>query len=455
MEKQEFFDEVKDILDLITQYGINNFEYKGDIFEVIKNIKRSEEFVAKVHEGFMYAQKKIIEDLLNVLNSQKAIKNNIKNLRRIKVDKGIIEEQNGIYNTLKNQEIILRKLADTIAWQLIGEDITVIRRLYCANSTIDISNSNLEYDMNVINQIFEKDKTIFPLLSDITSFMQVGDVLIKDYLNNSLGIIELKEGKVNEQIEEILDKYNKTKCSYMIYNEIKDKDTNFMKQFERYIKQQIKLNSTAETINKGEGIDNATGLKVKIHNDVFVTNDFYDDINEMLEEVDEKNYSLKVIEGCLLVGVYNNKNMPIDSAFKLWKMSLNIKFPEVDITSSLAAPIAYPLFLHPFRNEDKLKLIFREKSIKLTLDINGWLELMKDFEMNYRCLSKKETSRINSKSSKCKLFAVEGQALEVEYNKRKMIIGNGFFGRILCQFVTPKSAIRFLRNSLEQERDAE
>ena len=56
--------------------------------------------------------------------------------------------------------------------------------------------------------------------------------------------------------------------------------------------------------------------------------------------------------------------------------------------------LAYPIFLHPFTMQDKLKLVTGEKTIRLSLDINKWLELAKDYGLSYRKLSKKETARI-------------------------------------------------------------
>lgn len=450
MKKNIFIREVKNTLYYILEYGIKNTTFRSNIYHETNNPEKMKLFVEKVHEGFMAAQKSIIHNLLKLSEEKKNLKYRIKELRRNKVSNEQIQWLEEKYDRARYQELIFRKLADTIAWQLLEQDLTAIRRLYNFASEIDISNSNLDYDVKVAEDIFNDDKTIFPLLTDITSFIQVGDILAKDYFKRQVGILELKEGKVNEKIEEILDSFSKTKCDYMLYRELKDRDKNFSRQFKRYIKQQNKIIKTIDTINKGEGVDYSTGFNVKIPDDVFITKHFEDKINKMLQEVDKKNYSITVIDNCLFVGVYNRTNIPIDEAFSAWVKGFQIEFPEVDIIHSCKSPLSYPIFLHPFSIQDKVKLVSGEKCIKLSLDIKKWLELLKEYGINYRWLSRKETARINSRPVPVKAFEINGQAIELEYEGIKETLYDGIFGRMVYQFLTPMSAIEFIKHTLEQ-----
>lgn len=452
MKDSRFIKEVKNTLYYVLEYGIKNTNFKGNYNQIVKSPEKMKLFVTKVHEGFMLAQLNIIHNLLYISKEKKKLKNQIKEFRRNNSIKEQIKAFQDKYDRARRQELIFRKIADTIAWQLLDQDLTVIRRLYNNDAEIDISNSNLDYDIQVAQEIFNEDKTKFPLLTDITSFIQVGDILLKDYFKNQVGILELKEGKVNEEIERILDNYSKTECDYMIHLELKDRDKYFIKQFDRYTKQQSKITSCIKTINNNEGKDYSTGLNVKIFSDVFETKHFDDKIIEMLEEVDKKNYSISVIDECLLVGAYNRRDIPIDRAFSAWIKGLKIEFPEIDIIYSCNSPLAYPLFLHPFSIQDKVKLISGEKCVKLSLDINRWLDLIKENGINYRWLTKKETARMNSKPQPFKAFEINGQAIELEYEGVKNTLYDGIFGRMVYQFLTPMSAIEFLKHMMEQSK---
>lgn len=448
MKEKAFLKDLEICLFYILKYGISNVDFDVDKEVIVKDKEKQVEFVKKVHKGFMLAQNLIIHNLLILSKERKKTQAQLKQMRAERASKDKLENVEESLKINKYQELSFRKVADSIVWQLLGQDLTIIKRLYHHNTNIDITNSNLDYDMEVINGIFESDMTKFPLLCDITSIIQTGDVLVKDYFNGRMELMELKDGKVNEEIERIINAFRETNCERMLYYELKDRDDKFHKQFDRYIKQQKKIFSTLQIINTGRGNDYSTGMNINIYDDVFFTKHFDDKIANMLDEVNVKNYSITVIDECLLVGVYSRKRIPIDSAFRAWKNGLGIKFPEVDIMASISSPLCYPIFLHPFSIDDKMRLIKGDKVIKLCLAIDKWLELMNGYGIKYRWLTKKETARHNSCPDYLKAFEVEGQAIEIEFDGVSSILYDGIFARMVFYFMTPLSAIEFLKHTL-------
>ncbi len=104
---------------------------------------------------------------------------------------------------IKYQEMVVRKAMDSIAWQILKYDLTVMRRLYQGHELIDITDSNLESELRYIDKYLEENPTGFVLISDLTSFVQVGDV-VNLSLQKGMQIIELKEGKKNGEIFQIM-----------------------------------------------------------------------------------------------------------------------------------------------------------------------------------------------------------------------------------------------------------
>jgi hypothetical protein len=453
MFDNKFIKEVKTILYMITSYGIDRTKTEK-IFLKGEVIRDFDHFITQVHIGFMMAQKNILFNLQKLSKDKKNIKEKIKASNMDIDNRNKLKEQ---VKLLELKENIMKKLADSIAWKLLDYDYTSIRRLYHDQNQMDIGNSNILHDITTINAIFEENKRKFPLITDITSFMQTGDILLKDTSkgNGSISIIELKEGKVNEKIEEILMNYTNNHCDYYLHNELKSKDEKFAKQFSRYIKQQKSMINVINTINSGEGIDQSTGLNVKISKDIFTVNSYEKDILDMLEEVNKKNYSTRVIDDCLLIGVYNNTKLNMQFAFKGWVDILKIDFPIINLFSSINIPLAYPLFIHSFSLEDKIKLIDGKKTVLMCLDINMWLEKMREKGISYRYLTTKETGRINSVNKNIKAFVLNDKAIEFDYKGNKTLLYDGLFGRMFYELINPSSIIDFLKHNLLHFNDEE
>ncbi|AEY64881.1 hypothetical protein [Clostridium sp. BNL1100] len=442
MFDEKFIKEIKHIIYLIFQYGIDRVKSPKQSLK-FKDIGSYHEFIKNVHTGFMIAQKDILLGLERESINKKKLKNRLREANNNK-NKDLSKELREKISETEEKEYIYRKLADSIAWQLVQMDGTSIRRFYRNVNQIDIKSANITHDLKTVDEIFSSNKLHFPLISDITSFMQVGDLLICDREENRIGILELKEGQVNEKIEEIIDEFSKTQCEYMLYLATKDENQKFHKQFDRYLKQQRVMEETINIINTGKGIDSSTGVNISIPRDVFNVESFDQDIAKMLMETNKKNYSTRVIDDCLLVGVYNNiRLLGLVKAFISWVRGLKIEFPIINFTSSLRVPAAFPIFLHPFSLEDKIKIINGEKTILMCLDIEKWLEKMSEYGITYKILSKKETARINSNSD-IKAFEYKGQAIEITYEATSGLLYDGIFSRMFYELTTPKSLIKFL-----------
>src|SRR5690606_4845983 len=96
-------------------------------------------------------------------------------------------------------EHILRKLADSIAWQILREN-HIVRRFCTSDKLQTIQPSNLRREKKFVDSYNESNPLSFALLSDITSFIQIGDALIFNYEDNTRIVVELKDGETNETV---------------------------------------------------------------------------------------------------------------------------------------------------------------------------------------------------------------------------------------------------------------
>lgn len=452
MNDAKFSRELKTLIYYVREYGIQHVGFEVDNQnKFAKDADKMDEFFTQVHKGFFAAQEIVCYLLKKILLEQKRLKATLAEVRRQRKK----EEEATVKQSLKKaeyQEHVLRKVMDSIAWQLFHYDLSTMRRLYCGETLIDITDSNLDSELLFIEHFQNKEPTGFALISDLTSFIQIGDIVTvgKDC---EVCISELKEGVVNDEVFGLIEEVSKTQCPKHLQYALENKDEKFVKQFKRTIKQIHKSSQTYKTITTGYGTDLLTGQKVRIIQDEIELNNYADIVSDLSKNCYKKGYSISVIENCLLIGVYDTGKFP-SQVFDMWSKSLKIKMPIYDIRTSFYDPLSYPIFLHSFSDTFIVDLILGKKVIKMTLDIERWLETFKEDGCNVKWLSKKETARLNSKmKGSNKIFDIDGQGVEIEKDGTTIEIGQGIFSRMFTSFTTPSSIKKYLMATLDQSKN--
>lgn len=443
MNDNKFLRELKTMIYYVREYGIRHIDFKitESDFET-HNTKKVESFYYQCHQGFFAAQDRVVYLMTKILMEQKRLKSALKDARRERHK----EEAHNIDLALRKvqfQERVLRKLMDAIAWQLFNYDLSTMRRLYCGDPPIDITNSNLDSELAFIRHYKENHSGGFALISDLTSFIQIGDVVTLDK-DNGIHISELKEGSTNDQIFDIINDVSKTQCARHLQVELRDKDEKFIRQFERVIKQIRKSNQVTETISTGYGADLFTGQKVRIIQGDIQPNTFFDTLHSLARECHKKGYAIATVEGCLIIGVYDTEKFP-SHIFDAWHDLLKIRAPIYDIRTSFYDPLAYPIFLHGFSDTFILDVISGRKVIKMSLDVDKWLNTFLEDGCKVNWLSKRETNKINSKMKGVnRVFDIDGQGIEIEKDGIKQVVGHGILSRLYTSFITPSTAKEIL-----------
>ncbi|WP_125116767.1 hypothetical protein [Agathobaculum sp. Marseille-P7918] len=452
MNDTKFSRELKNLIYYIREYGIRHINFGfNSLDDLAKEQEQVEEFITQVHKGFFAAQDRVIYLLRKILLEQKRLKTSLADARR-QHNKALSGEVNQALNHAIFQEHVLRKLMDAIAWQIFQYDLSTLRRFYCGQERIDITDSNLDSEIVFAKYYTQDHPDAFVLISDLTSFIQIGDVVTisKD---EGIKIAELKEGPVNEEIFEIIDEAIDVKCPRYLELRLKDKDKHFIKHFERAVKQIDKSSKVQEIVSTGYGTDLLTGQKIRVIQDEIELDTFVDVLKQLSESCHKKGYSISVIEGCLLIGVYDVEKFP-SQVFDMWAKGLKIEMPIYDMRASFFDPLSYPVFLHPFSDSFIVDLVLGKKIIKMTLDLKQWLDTFEKEGCTIRWMSKKETARANSKmKGSNKIFDVNGQGILIEKDDVSIEVGQGIFSRMFTSFNTPSSIRKLLLTTFEYSQD--
>jgi len=211
MKQCEFKKKLKHTTDYIFNYGLRKLHQQGESLEDTFNRVGPEKMRREDFKGFIKAQEQILQSILFIekelitIREKKKRTSKGKHKMELQNNKDYFEI-NRKEQYLMTQEAAFRELANSIVWILFGGARGYLRRLVNPYSSHGyLRDKNWKSVMSVIKSI-NKEKDKFALMSDITSTVGVGDILLRS--SKGLKIIEVKEGKINKKI---LKKANKNK----------------------------------------------------------------------------------------------------------------------------------------------------------------------------------------------------------------------------------------------------
>jgi hypothetical protein len=370
------------------------------------------EFINSVHHGMFKAQEHIVDAILN---------------------------GDGISDS---RELIFTGIMDSIAWQMIGLELAHARRFYKEQKKVDLKNSNFESVVQASRQFRVEGNNSIPLISDLTSFVQVGDILANT--EKGMLIIEVKEGAVNKKLVDFLQFYEKHKCekSMGLFKETLDKKNN--KQLERMIRQKNRMMHVAKIITSGDDIDPDSGKRIFIPDEPVPVGRWITEFNEAIENKNNKSFFLNVIDNCLFQGYYFNEDSINfgPAAFSYWFDSFGAtdESPRTTIFNSMRIPLALPIFTYFIKPEHKFDLLYGRKHVCMGLNIPAFLAECEKNGIKVRFGTKKETSQLEQKGYFPYKF--NGKSIFLSKNEKEFCLGDGIFIRIFFHFQNPISTIK-------------
>jgi len=459
---------VKEISDLAFAHGIRTvgLYVPGDGEE------KRDRFVEACHEGYALAQNRLIEELVKIEDELLDSKNNFKELRRNR-NLTAIEQTKSKISLLENKRLILKKLGDSLAWIVLGNELWKIRRFYLGEKPRYLRSTNLESVKRVVDEI-NKDKMRFALITDLTSCIQVGDIIEINFADKYLKLIEVKEGIMNEKIADILDSFSKTDCDRIPYLFAKQEGLPALKQLIRTVKQDQRMDEVVKVIQTGKGKDLLHNKQLFIPNKYYIEEDYFSEINEMATECKQKGFSIKGIDGCLLVGMFGQEmvhDSPLGFAHSIYHLKhpeaqclleatpeigyeeidriMAERYPINDLIQGLGIPSAMPTFLWSVEKELIMDILFRRKVILSYLDFEKMFHLASTFGIKCQWVDKKVEPRYVTKGRD--FFSQLGKRPLLTKGEKQLVMGDGTIVKIIFNGVRPASILQIIGESLDSQ----
>ena len=454
MNSQKFERELKKLIYYVREYGIQHLSFHpSELSHIRDDITIAEEFTTQVHKGFYFAQERVIDLLKKVINEQKKAKCDIAEARRNR-DKSAERALLAKRDTAHYQECILRRVIDAIVWTLCGFELSTIRRLYMDQEPIDITDSNLNSELSFLESYKQAHPAGFALISDLSMIVQVGDIITKD-LSEGTGIIELKEGRVNERIFEILHEYGENHCDHYLASVLSEEGKKVSEQFFRSVKQMHKDMLAVNIINEGQGEDPQSGKQVTVVESTLELATFNPVFLDVIKQAAIKGSACQTIQGCLTIAVYNvshpmafsdqPSDAPLERPLKSnKKCEEDTTIRSMDLRQTLIDPTTRPLFLCPLPESYIVDIAMERTIVKFYFNVPLWLQMFEEQGFTVRMLGKKETARMKQQAKHgTQILEVNGQAVEIQKGAYKSLLGEGLLARMFTCLNTPLSMVDY------------
>ncbi|MGN7986055.1 hypothetical protein ACTJKC_01880 [Pedobacter sp. 22226] len=394
-------------------------------------------FMDKCREGFKSAQKLLIKEVLFYQQELRENKESIIRYRSAHA-KEKIKEYTAVGKVIVRRLHNLSHIADGMVIQLLSEQVHVARRLNIGEkSNKQLEHSNLEHAIKISDQLNE-DPGTFALISDLTSYVQIGDLLVTDS-KKGLYITELKEGKTNERIREFIDLslQNGMPCPGF-QSDFSEKER---KQMQRTLRQDLRAQQATEIINTDRGTDPETGAEMKVNTPTIDPVYFDGLFLEMLEELKTGNWSYRLIDGCLHLGLYHGDTahlmaqVVIPSILK--KQTQNsIVIDLMQITEELSET----LFAKPFSKDFVVKIMTGQIKVIIGIDLDELIKTFNRSGLKTRWLSTKETTRMKELAKGIKIVTSKNRAIGIELVPGEQgVMSGGIISKIAFDHILPSN----------------
>ncbi|MDP2938443.1 MAG: hypothetical protein Q8N72_04315 [Candidatus Omnitrophota bacterium] len=333
-----------------------------------------------------------------------------------------------------------------------------------------------------VNKLNSEDKSSFALITDITSCIQVGDLLVR-LPTGQFGFYELKEGMVNDHIESLLTMSPADHATRERFGELVSKyGKPFTKQLERVLRQKQRMQLASDYINESVGIDiqfnrpKITDVKPRS------TVTYHKEVNQLLRIAKKKGEQYLVIDECLILCAFNtvklkrsNDVCKKDFQHQVWHMFFEdwsecpygkefddktvtkhfeyMLLPVWEMRDKVQFPTHRPIFITGLEESFVFDILFERISLFFYFSPQRFVALCKNKGIDASWVTGKEYLKIKSEALKNKiiLLDIHDGIIRIKYGGQELIqdIALGTLLKIIYEFERPSAVVKLLREDMD------
>ena len=447
-------DRLREITDLALRHAQNNLPPLS--------LHSSEEdvqaYIKKVWEGWKWAQACITEDLVYIHNSRTALQRMRKEARKSR-DKSMANPLATAIKNLNHQEAILRMVANSMVWTMFRMERWKVRWLWTAGPRVPITSIGPQTTAFVDDINSSPDSVA--LMTDITSLVGVGDVLVVDWDHGMRPVIvELKSGATNSRIISLVEAHQ-ADIERVPLHQLEEIGPQARKHFERVARQRKREQNFESIVKNDIGKDPETGVYIRNIGTEAMDLDIYDPALEaMMSDAAKAGSVIECIDGCLWMGVYYGASLK-DEPWQNFLQEITHRgasgsFHVWSVQQASMHPRMQPIFFRAMSPESVHDILLGDALVLAYIDWDEFFQQANDKGINARWTTRGERKEIaETLGRQDQAFRRDGRTPVFSLGKQEYRPLGGVAQRIVVEGTSPNSVLQMIYGALRRWNESE
>lgn len=433
-------------------------------------------FIRGCHYGYDRAQQQIASAVIGIENARRSLAAEIRQLRSSRDERivGALARE----HVLSNRQLVLRRLADALIFTIVGFNPWIAKRFIAQQKTRPIDPEVLRRTVDYAFQLNAESRYLFALVSDLTTIIDVGDLLQIDLSPGSRRqwkLIELKHGRVNALLSEIIQDPSTAEDEQMdrIRSSLGDRG---VRQARRMRRQQLRLEEVDKILKTDSGTDLVLNRQIVLTREVFEAEDYVAALHHVISVARTTGVGVASVDGCLRLAAIQatalNPKAPmfgVAHLFYHWRRSItecalpdsaglqseidavasDLQFVDL-LAHSMHVRWSYPVFVWMLEPEELFDVLMGRVRVFAQFDIHDFIGRIEALGFRTTWITGKQAEGLKQLSGHIP-GSPDARALRVESGEVRIDYLVGFFGRIFTELMRPADLLRMLRLDVESK----
>jgi hypothetical protein len=267
---------------------------------------RRRRFIVETLAAYSEVQRAVAAGVISMEKEARALTARLKAARQARDDTSATVLERKV-ETIRRRQLILRRMMDAIVYIVWGQYVVFIRRLALDDTPRAIDPDILTPIVEQAARLSEQDPYTLYLASDLTTAVQLGDLVevsVDAHLRWRIRIVEVKEGKVNRILAERLAAGDSPEHLRETMGE------KAAKQAQRMLRQKRRLKGFSNIVHAGQGIDPRTERLLRRTPDGPPTSGYQQELRMLIEKAARAGQPLITIDDCLTLAAVRTDIVP-------------------------------------------------------------------------------------------------------------------------------------------------
>jgi hypothetical protein len=355
---------------------------------------------------------------------------------------------------------VLTDFADSIGWMMLSHDISWVRSQFLdVHPHSDLEHHNWKSVELVLGHL-NADSDQFALATDLTSFMHIGDVFLRNTRTGTAIPYEIKEGRENERIREVFSSSTVEEFEDRLQSHIASATNpeHSFKQIERNLKQWRRMGQAATYTRskRSSRFDLKSGDPVVVTESMLPEESWASDVQSMITGLRSDDAKLGIIDRCLFFEYGRARHTLLRERFFQYRVSETLglsleqadfeRLHVIDVGQHTALPGFVPqsTSLLALSEENQARLLALDDYLFVYLHIPAFQQFLADNDVTLTVRNMRSSEHLASDPLMRNILGRNKVAV-ARHRKNSdnvdYVLAGGLLGRILLNFLAPSTII--------------